>query len=111
IANGHWLGVHLLFFLYYEKLNPPLISTFVPVTKLASSDAKYTTRSATSFACPSRRSGVAFAVLVRASGLVNVSWNVVAIMPGATALTRIPLGPSSLAKARVYVINAPLEVA
>src|SRR5689334_5269673 len=83
----------------------------VPVMKLLSSLARYTTRSATSTALPSLRKGVALATLVRTSGLVNVSWKVVAIIPGSTAFTRMPLGPNALAMALVKVATAPLEVA
>ncbi len=78
-----------------------------PVMKEDSSEARYPTKSATSLACPSRRSGVPLATLVLTSLFVNVSWKVVAIIPGHRAFTRMFFGPNSLAIDRVKVITAP----
>ena len=39
------------------------------------------------------------------------SWNGVVMMPGAIALTRMPSVATSLARPRVNVLTAPLEVA
>ena len=55
----------------YENTVPPLMSKLAPVMKLASEDARYATKSATSEACPSRRKGVPAATLARTASLVN----------------------------------------
>src|ERR1700722_4186190 len=74
-------------------------------------DARYATSAAPSDAAPSRPSGVAAATRWRTSRLVNVSWNVVLVIPGQTAFTRILRGPNSFARPRVKLRMAPLEVA
>ena len=51
------------------------------------------------------------AVRWRASSGVNVSWNVVLMRPGETALQRIFRPESSLARPRVSVSTPPLEAA
>src|SRR5690242_6256483 len=95
----------------HEKASPPLMSTLVPVRNAASSEARNATAAATSSGVPSRRSGVLPATAARPSGLEKISWKLVPISPGHKALTRMPCGPSSLARPRVKVITAPFEVA
>ncbi len=75
------------------------------------SDARKATALATSLALPALWIGMPSIVLSADSFEVCVLWKEVPrISPGAMALTRVPCGPSSLAKARLNVRMAPLLV-
>jgi len=67
--------------------------------------------SATSSALPGRPSGVCEPSTAARSGRPPLAWISVSIRPGRTAFTRIPCGPSSLARPSVIVSIAPFEPA
>ena len=76
--------------------NPPSAATICPVTQ--SSRDSSTMTSATSAALPSRPSGAGGTPARGSRAAVRVAANIgVSVAPGATALTRMPSGPSSRA--------------
>src|SRR5205823_11233 len=88
--------------------NPPSTASTSPVTNPAASETRNRTARATSAGSPSRRSGVWSRIASRAvSGRASVS--AVVTYPGATAFTRIPRPPSSLASDFVSPIRPALD--
>ena len=90
--------------IFYPCKNPPSTQSVCPVIKEASSDARKYTAAATSCGLPIRQSGVSSASASRVS-LECMAFISVSMTPGATQLTRIPEGPSSLASAFVKPIR------
>lgn len=78
-----------------------------PVTQAMSSRASNETTPATSAGSPIRPRGVR----VRNVASISAAYMSVRTGPGATALTRMPLGPSSAANVRVSVLTAALLAA
>jgi hypothetical protein len=90
--------------------SPPSTARTSPVMKAAESDTRNRTALATSAGSPSLPSGVPERIASRAgSGSTSVSS--VEMYPGAIALTRIPLLPSSFASDLVSPIRPALEAA
>ena len=86
---------------------PSTLST-TPVMYEASSEAKNTKALAISSGFPRRRRGM-FAVNGSRTSLGTAFIMSVCVMPGATAFTRIPFGPSSRAKDTVSPFTANLD--
>src|SRR5947209_10996331 len=89
---------------YYR---PPATRSTAPVTYDAASERRNTTASATSAAVPARAIGVVGAKRSMRPG----GWISVAMMPGATALTRMPSPASSRARPSVMDSIAPFDAA
>ena len=64
-----------------------------------------------SAAVPTRPSGIIFTKFCIISGVEKTSWKGVSMTPGETALTRMPLGASSLASDLVKAVSAALDAA
>src|SRR5262249_22627111 len=93
-----------------HSTSPPSTPSTCPVTKAASSLIRKRITRATSTGSPNRRSAVlATRSVMRFSGRCAIIS--VLIMPGATALTRMPRGPSSFAAVRATVATAALDAA
>src|SRR5690606_4764116 len=92
-------------------VQPPSTRSSEPVTKLAASDARNTTAPTSSLGCAQR-----FRALLSAYAWYHAGWSLICFVsgvsttPGATALARTPLGPSSAAMARI-ICSVPALVA
>jgi len=78
----------------HHSLCPPLTCTVSPVRKPASCVARNATTAAISSAFPIRRRTLRSIMAFSASGLLFARSICVSTMPGATATTRMPRGPS-----------------
>ena len=76
---------------------PPSTASTAPVTNELSVEQRNATTAATSSGVPTRPSGAASAIRGRRSGGCDTSNMSVWMKPGATALTRIPRPPYSIA--------------
>ena len=88
-------------------MNPPLGASTWPVKKSPAGLAKNQMAWATSSGVPRRSKGVSSARAARVSG-ERAPFMAVSITPGATQLTVIPEGPTSLARARVKPMTPAL---
>ncbi len=77
----------------------------------ASGPSRWAIAPATSSGSPARPSGIRPAAVSGRSGTPERAWMVVRMMPGATALTRMPRGASSFASPTVRVSVAALTAA
>jgi arabinofuranosyltransferase len=91
-------------------LTPPSTQSVAPVIHRAAGDARNRHASATSSGRPRRRRGAASSQRETPSGHVS-SIPSRQMRPGATALTRMPWGPSSWAAARVWASAAAFVAA
>src|SRR5690606_15858719 len=83
----------------HRYATPPSMSMVAPLMNEPASEQSQTTAPATSATVPPRPTPMPAIMAFCASGGVNVSWKAVPPMkPGASALTVIPSGPSSLAR-------------
>ena len=89
---------------------PPFTSMVAPVMKLAASEAKNATVSATSRGVPIRRIGTLLAILSKSSSSQSLVRSV-RIRNGATAFTVTAYGARCVANDLVMLITAPLEAA
>src|ERR1700686_1102490 len=90
------------------SFEPPSTGILAPVIQRAPSDATKATTSATSSGLPSRFNACIPSVISRPAS-VFVKFDIpVSITPGATAFTRIPLGPRIAAQFLTRVSSAPL---
>ncbi len=89
---------------------PPSATIVVPVTYDASSDARNSTTLAISIGCPQRPIGIASSERLAMSGKRSRDFRIggVRMIPGHTALYRIPLRAYSIAVARVRFITPAL---
>ena len=85
---------------------PPSTTSVVPVMKREAGEARKPTTSATSAGSPQRPSGVWERIQPSRSSTCAAAVIGVRIRPGATALTRMPRGPSSTASVSVSERNA-----
>ena len=84
----------------------------LPVTKRAAGEISHAAASAISSGTPTRRKGVIASMRSRKPGWAIWSRvKSVAVKPGATALTRTPSGPTSVARPLVKLSTAPLVAA
>lgn len=96
----------------FGRAMPPSAEMISPVTNRAASDARNTTTSAMSSATAHRPSGVCASIPSTTPATVLLrAHNAVSTTPGATALTRIPAAPNSIASERVAASSAPFEAA
>src|SRR5580704_2229556 len=90
------------------SFEPPSTGRLAPVIQRATSEATKATTSATSSGLPSRFNACIPNAISRPAS-VFVKFDIsVSMMPGATAFTRIPLGPRMAAQFLTKISSAPL---
>src|SRR5271156_5350834 len=101
-------AIHCVPHVVTQSFEPPSTGILAPVIQRAALDAKKVTTSATSSGLPIRFSACIPRMTSRpASVLVKFDISV-SIAPGATAFTRMPLGPRIAAQFLTRVSSAPL---
>ena len=96
-----------------KRYRPPETVTTLPVTNCAAGEMSQATASAISSGTPTRRNGVIASIARARSGFgqQRLRLKSVSTIPGATALTLIPSGPTSVAESLGEAFDGPLVAA